>query len=44
MYQGKLNLLHPISAGSGSSTSVFTISGVMSEGPKTVDFSDVFIK
>ena len=33
MQQGKLSLLHPISDSSGSSASVFTIAGVMSEGP-----------
>ena len=32
MNQEKLNLLHPISDSSGSSASVFTISGVMYEG------------
>ena len=32
MNQGRLNLLHPISASSGSSASIFTISGGMSEG------------
>ena len=32
MHQYKLNLLCPISASSGSSTNIFTISGVMSEG------------
>ena len=36
MHHGKLNLLRPISAISGSSTSVFAISGVISEGPEEV--------
>ena len=36
MHLGKLNLLHPISDSSGSSASVFNISGVMSEGPEGV--------
>ena len=36
MNQEKLNLLHPIYDGSGSSASVFTISGVMYEGPEGV--------
>ena len=36
MRQGKLNLLHPIYDSSGSSASVFTIYGVMPEGPEGV--------
>ena len=36
MHQEKLNLLHPIYDSSGSSASVFTISGVMYEGPEGV--------
>ena len=40
MNQEKLNLLHPISDSSGSSASVFTISGVMYEGPEGVVSSD----
>ena len=36
MNQEKLNLLQPISDSSGSSASVFTISGVMYEGPEGV--------
>ena len=36
MHQGKLNLIHPISDSSGSSASVFTIDGVMYEGPEGV--------
>ena len=36
VHQGELNLLHPISDSSGSSASVFTISGVMYEGPEGV--------
>ena len=50
MQQVKLNLLHPISTSSGSIASVFTIDGVMSEGPEevvllvTFDFGYVFLK
>ena len=36
VHQGKLNLLHLIYDISGSSASVFTISGVISEGPEDV--------
>ena len=36
MNQGKLNLLHPISASSGSRASIFTIDGVISERPEDV--------
>ena len=36
MHQGKLNLLHTIYDSSGSSASVFTISGVMYEVPEEV--------
>ena len=36
MQQVKLNLLHPISTSSGSIASVFTIDGVMYEGPEEV--------
>ena len=36
MHPGKLNRLHPISDSSGSSSSVFTISGVTSEGAEDV--------
>ena len=36
MHQGKLNFFHPIYVSSGSSASVFTISGVMYEGPEEV--------
>ena len=40
MNQEKLNLIHPISDISGSSASVFTISGVMYEGPEGVFLSE----
>ena len=40
MNQGKLNLLHPISASSDSIASVLTISGVMYEGMEEVFFGD----
>ena len=36
MRQGKLNCHHPISASSGSTASVFTISEVVSEGTEDV--------
>ena len=36
VHQGKLNLLHPISASSGSIVSDFTIAGGISEGPEEV--------
>ena len=36
MNQEKLNLLQPISDSSGSSASIFTISGVIYEGPEGV--------
>ena len=38
VHQGKLNLRHPISLSSGSSTSVFTTAGVTKEGPEDVDY------
>ena len=40
MNQEKLNLLHPISGSSEYSASVFTISGVMYEGPEGVFLSE----
>ena len=36
MHQVNINLLHPISAISGSSASIFTISEVMYEGPEEI--------
>ena len=36
-YQGKLDLCHPISLSSGSSTSVLNMVGVNKEGPEEVD-------
>ena len=38
MHHGKLNMRQPISASSGSRTSVLTISGVTSEVPDEIPF------